>query len=137
MNYRNGRGRKGLHILKFIFLGALFITAVGFLTMTLWNCLIPELFNGPHVTFWQALGLLLLGKLLFGWHNHHGGGPKGRWKERLRHKMENMTDEEKERMRDLWKKRCSAGFNSWGRDFWKEDDIEPKPKEPGREEPNI
>ena len=30
----------------------------------LWNWLIPELFNGPTLTFWQAAGLELLSCLL-------------------------------------------------------------------------
>ena len=106
------RHRSRLGILKFILLGIIFITALGFIVMTLWNCLIPELFHGPVVTFWQALGLLLLGKLLFGWHGHqHGAAWKANWKEKMRRRMESMTPEERERLRE----RCRFGR---GRTMW-------------------
>ncbi len=34
------------------------------LTMSLWNWLVPELFHGPIITFWQTAGLFLLSKIL-------------------------------------------------------------------------
>jgi len=114
------RRKPGLGVLKFILLGALFMTVIGFVTMSLWNCLIPDLFHGPVITFWQSLGLLLLGKLLFGWHGHGGPAPwKGRWREKMRQRMESMTPEERERLRA----RCgrfSGGGRFWDerREFW-------------------
>lgn len=33
--------------------------------MWLWNGIVPELFHGPTVSFWQAWGLSLLSSLLF------------------------------------------------------------------------
>ncbi len=69
---------------------------LGALVMLLWNALIPELFQGPMLNYWQAVGLLLLSHILLrgmsmyglrGW--RHG---KGRmWKERLA----SMTPEER------------------------------------------
>ncbi|KAA2240510.1 hypothetical protein F0L74_30625 [Chitinophaga agrisoli] len=107
------RRKPGLGVLKFILLGILFVTVLGFVVMTLWNCLIPDLFHGPVITFWQALGLLLLGKLLFGWHGHqHGAAWKANWKEKMRRRMESMTPEEKERLRD----RCRFGSGKFFRD---------------------
>jgi len=102
--------------LKFIVLGLLFITVLGLVTMSLWNCLIPDLFHGPVITFWQALGLLLLGKLLFGWHGpSKGGAPwKHHWREKMRQRMEGMTSEEIERFRS----RC--GRFGGGNRFWDE-----------------
>ncbi|MBK7650957.1 MAG: hypothetical protein IPJ20_09725 [Flammeovirgaceae bacterium] len=35
-------------------------------TMYLWNWVIPEVFNGPVINFWQTLGLLALSKIFFG-----------------------------------------------------------------------
>ena len=34
-------------------------------TMLLWNALVPQLFDGPHITFWQAFGMYLLLAFLF------------------------------------------------------------------------
>jgi len=36
------------------------------LAMYLWNWLVPTLFAGPKITYWQMLGLLVLSRLLFG-----------------------------------------------------------------------
>jgi hypothetical protein len=58
---------KTLRILKFAGFGILglgFITLAVFITMSLWNCLIPALFHGPVLTFWQTAGLFLLSKIL-------------------------------------------------------------------------
>jgi len=48
----------------FALLGIGFIFLAVFLTMSLWNALIPALFNGPVITFWQTAGLFLLSKIL-------------------------------------------------------------------------
>ena len=58
---------KTLRILKFIGFGILglgFITLAVFVTMSLWNALIPLLFHGPILTFWQTAGLFILSKIL-------------------------------------------------------------------------
>jgi hypothetical protein len=72
---------KTLRILKYVGFGILglgFITLAVFLTMSLWNALIPLLFHGPVLTFWQTAGLFILSKILLtgvapGRHNrsHH------------------------------------------------------------------
>ncbi|MGO4290046.1 hypothetical protein [Chitinophaga sp. RAB17] len=121
---RNEYGRRnGGRIAKFIVFGIVFMVAVGFATMQLWNCLIPELFHGPVISYWQALGLLLLGKLLFGWHNHHNSWNdkwnRGReWKEKLRQKMSHMTPEEQDRMKEALRNRCRPGFGRTRREEW-------------------
>ena len=58
---------KTLRILKYVGFGILglgFIILAIFVTMSLWNALIPELFRGPVLTFWQTAGLFLLSKIL-------------------------------------------------------------------------
>jgi multisubunit Na+/H+ antiporter MnhG subunit len=58
---------KTLRILKFVGFGILglgFITLAVFITMSLWNALIPLLFHGPVLTFWQSAGLFILSKIL-------------------------------------------------------------------------
>ena len=58
---------KTLRILKYVGFGILglgFITLAVLLTMSLWNALIPQLFKGPVLTFWQTAGLFLLSKIL-------------------------------------------------------------------------
>lgn len=55
----------GMVLLIIIGITAL-ITLCGFVTMKLWNWLVPELFGLASITFWQAIGLLILFKILFG-----------------------------------------------------------------------
>ncbi len=85
----------------------LFIVAViafSFIVMSLWNWLIPALFNGPMITMWQAIGLLILSKILFGSFSHgHGKCCKHHsshraWEERCGEKFKEYaadSDEEK------------------------------------------
>jgi len=57
---------------------------VVWLVMLLWNWLMPALFTGARtIGYWQALGLIVLSRVLFG----HGGGGR-HWKaHRRRHHM--------------------------------------------------
>ena len=58
---------KALNVLKYIgfaILGIGFMAGVIFGVQALWNWLIPELFSGPALTFWQTAGLFLLSKIL-------------------------------------------------------------------------
>lgn len=56
----------------------------GYITMLLWNELIPSLFHGPLITYWQSVGLLVLCRLLFRPFGGPHGGHKHRkeWKQR-------------------------------------------------------
>ena len=80
----------------------LFVWLFGELVMHLWNWLLPPLFGLHMITFWQALGLLLLSRILFGSWGSGGGNRRSR----RRDKWEKMTPEERERMRQKWGARC-------------------------------
>lgn len=63
----------------FIILGILgftiFAVLIGFVIMWLWNWLVPEIFHGGMISFWQAVGIAVLARLIFGgchhgWYNH-------------------------------------------------------------------
>lgn len=58
--------KKLLKVLKFLIFASIFLLVGGLITMVLWNSLIPLLFQGPVLTFWQTIGLLILSKILFG-----------------------------------------------------------------------
>ena len=74
------------------------IAALGWVVMALWNWLLPALFTGAQqVDYWQALGILLLSKILFG-----GGHGHGRWKKRREH-WESMSPEEREQLKGRFK----------------------------------
>jgi hypothetical protein len=97
------RARKIAGILLMVILGLL---AFGSLVMLLWNALMPDIFHLPPISFWQALGLLLLAKILFS--GFRGGGPRRRMKEKLTEKWMNMTPEEREKFRQDWGGRCGG-----------------------------
>ena len=67
----------------------------------LWNCLMPPLFGLPQVSFWQALGLLALCRILFGGLGLHGSRHSAR--PPLSERWKHMTPEERERFRrGIW-----------------------------------
>jgi len=82
-------------------LATLLAVGLGWLVQWLWNHLMTELFKLPAITYWQAVGLFLLGKLLFG---GHPGGHPGHSAHRHMHKQY-----------DRWH-RCGRGWeaDSWG-----------------------
>ena len=64
---------------RFIVGGIAFLALFTYVVMLLWNWLVPELFSGPAVNYWQTLGILVLSKILFaGLHPFHREGPP--WK---------------------------------------------------------
>jgi hypothetical protein len=81
-----GRWRRaGCHILGAIALGLLFALGFAWAVKLLWNGLMPQLFGLRLVTYWQAFGLLVLARLLFGGiHHGHGHRRRGRHGHRRR-----------------------------------------------------
>lgn len=53
-------------------LAALFALILGFVVQWLWNWLMPDIFALKQISYWQAFGLVFLGRLLFGGFGHHG-----------------------------------------------------------------
>lgn len=81
-------------------LAMLLVAALGGeLVKLLWNWLLPEIFGWRAITFWQAVGLLALCRILFG-----GIGPyraaRHRVGHRVRERWEGMTPEQRERFRE-------------------------------------
>ena len=81
---------------------ALFTFLGGSLVQWLWNWLMPMLFGLREVTFWQAVGILALSRILFGGIGLGGGRSRGRWDR-------NMSPEERERFRQRMRDRCGMG----------------------------
>ena len=90
-----------LGILLFAYIG-------GELVMLLWNWLLPPLFGWRQITFWQALGILVLSRILFGgWGSHGSGRPN--FRRRMKERCEHMTPEERERFRQRMRERFGFG----------------------------
>ena len=91
------KGYRFLRVLKIALFGTMALTAVSFVVMGLCNILMPSIFAVRAITFWQALGLLVLSKLLFGGFRPYSGGP--RWRRRMMERLERMTPEEREKFK--------------------------------------
>jgi len=88
-----------------IFLG------ITWMVMALWNCLLPEILGVKSISFWQAMGILVLSKILFGgFHGKFGQGMRGMKEKHLQHRMKGMSDDEKEKFKEVWRQKCSSGF---------------------------
>ncbi|HWF44878.1 MAG TPA: hypothetical protein VG537_09570 [Candidatus Kapabacteria bacterium] len=118
-----------------MFIIAAFI--LGFITMLLWNALIPDIFHGPVLTYWQSVGLLVLARVLvgirgkWGWRRWHRWGPPWKWpKHHRRHwqtqcgpqdewwwKFAKMSPEERQKAKEEWR----ARRHEWkgDKDKWK------------------
>lgn len=93
-----------MFFIPFAILG--FVLLLGWVVMLLWNAILPKVVTGVSVlTYWQAVGLLVLSKILFGgFHGkprpHQGGAMH--WRERWR----NMNEEERNQFKAKWRERC-------------------------------
>ena len=98
--------RKMIFIIPAAIVGmALFIFVGGWLVMSLWNWLLPPLFAWRMLTFWQAVGMLALCRILFG--GISGRGMHRRYSgRRMGERWHHMTPEEREKfrqgMRERW-----------------------------------
>jgi len=78
---------------------AALVAIVGEVVMHLWNWLLPGLFGWHAISFWQALGLLVLSRIMvggFGGHRHHD---RSRLRRKLEERWEQLTPEEQEKLR--------------------------------------
>ena len=98
--------KRGIFILIAIVAG---VFVFGSVVMLLWNNILPAVFGIGTITFWQALGILVLSKILFGGFggghrrhkcHDHGHDWHGKWM--------HLTPEQKEKMKSEWKGRCGC-----------------------------
>lgn len=123
-----------------MFIIAIFV--LGFIIMLLWNALIPGLFHGPVLDYWQAVGLLVLARVLVGirgrrmfvhglWHWRKYGPPwhwyKHGWNRREAedhfffgmsgnecwNNWQKMTPEERQQAKEDWKQKKEEWKDSW------------------------
>jgi hypothetical protein len=81
----------------------------GWLIKTAWNAAIPRLFSGPTITFNEALGIFIVGKLLWMvasqlWKGKPDG--RGYWRRKMERHLSAMTPEEREKFKQAYARRC-------------------------------
>lgn len=108
------RGFWARRILFFILIAIVAILFFGGVVMLLWNNVLAAVTNVHTITFLQALGILVLSKILFGGFRGAWGGRRHYWKQRMQQKWNTMNPEEREKFKQEWQKRCGAwGYKSW------------------------
>jgi hypothetical protein len=111
------RVKRVIWIAPLAVLGMLLFMAIGgVIVQLLWNWLLPSLTGWHRITFWQAIGLLALCRILFGglgWRVSHRSSLRRRMAERMDERCAFMTPEERERfrqrMRERWGFEPSSG----------------------------
>ncbi len=104
------RGKSPGEIAGWIIFGTIAVVGLailfGFIIMWLWNWLMPELFGLTAITYWQAVGIFILFKILLG---GCGGGGKSR--------------ESSKKSKSSCKKESKSDFFKWKHydKFWKEE----------------
>src|SRR6476661_3030487 len=93
-----------VRVLKFVLFAAVAIILFSAAVMSLWNWLMPTIFAVRLITFWQALGLLVLSRILFG--RFGGPGRRMHWRHRMMERWNQMTPEEREKFMAGMKGRC-------------------------------
>ena len=125
----NGRsGRRVHHLIGWIFIGVifavLFALVFGFFVMLLWNWLMPGLFGIREITYWQAFGIVILAKLLFGGFGHrHSNHPRklryvhDYWHQRFPHPKSDFspdkTQKDWEHYEQFWRDEGKAAFQAY------------------------
>jgi len=115
------KSHRMVRVLKVLLFGAAALTIFGFVVMWLWNWLMPAVFGLHAVTFWQALGLLVLCKILF---SSFLGRPhlRGDWRSRLISRWEDMRPEVRDK------------FRAWAREIERWEQMTPEEREKFRAE---
>lgn len=88
----------------------------GWVVMLLWNWLMPEIFDLGVINYWQAVGLIILAKLIFGFgggdhsskKNKHHSGPKGFIKEESKENFNKWHHYE-----GFWKEKGKKAFSDY------------------------
>jgi hypothetical protein len=107
---------KGLRIAALAVLGvagaALFALAFGWLVMILWNWLMPAVFGLGIITYWQAFGIVILAKLIFGGMGgpRHGGPHRTPWKNATWDSPHGRRREDWRHYREFWETEGRGAF---------------------------
>ena len=102
----------GRRMIFFPLLGLAALVLFPYVIMLLWNWLLPVIFHIAEINFWQALGILVLSRILFGGFRGHFGHRHGGWNGHHEHmgpwrnRWSNMSEEERAKMKEEWQKRC-------------------------------
>jgi hypothetical protein len=92
-----------------------FLAVLTFVVRATWNGVLVDVVAVRSITYWQALGLLLLARILFGGWPGRGRCIGGHFRERMMTKhWESLDPEQRDKMREEMRHR----FGDWPRPSW-------------------
>ena len=91
--------------MRFVLFGIAWAAVMGLVVFGLWNALMQVVFGLRAISFWQALGLFFLSRVLFG-----GFGSRGMRKTRFARGWRDLTPEQRQRFREAMGARCAERF---------------------------
>ena len=109
---------------RFIFIPiaiAAFLALISYVVMLLWNNLLPDILHVGVITFWQAMGIFVLSKILFGFgkgkgFGGHRGGRGGPWmRGGMEEHFKNMTPEQRAKFKEKMGDRMCGYKGRFGR----------------------
>ena len=91
----------------FPFIIIIAVLLLGLVVMLLWNFIFPSILHAEKISYWQAIALFVLCRILFCGFRRNYGDRRHMWREGApwRQKWMNMSDEERGKFREEWKKR--------------------------------
>lgn len=104
-NSRTGKMAKMAgHMALGLILAVTFALIFGYAVMASWNAVIPGLFSLAAIDYWQAVALLVLGRILFGSFSHKGHRHGGRYRPRFgrHHKCAAPTEDRSAELYTAW-----------------------------------
>jgi hypothetical protein len=79
----------------------------GLIVQMLWDWLMPAIFHLPKINYWQAFGIIILGKLIFGSFGHDGHHHRPHFPRHFHHlhhsHCQNGWDDAKSKNKGHWK----------------------------------
>ena len=111
-NWKRFHPAKALFFMTMI---AAFILGMGWIVMVLWNWIVPDITNFKPLSYWQAVGLFVLFKILFGgfrprknWERRRRVKDKigNKWNSKMKEKWMGMSEEERAEFKGKWRDWC-------------------------------
>lgn len=99
------------HVVLGLGLTLTFALVFGLVVMASWNAVIPSLVALPVIDYWQAVALLILGRILFGRFTHGGHGRRFHGRGRRRWAPPEIVSAE--RYAEWWDSEGEAAFNAY------------------------
>lgn len=108
--YKRSRWKPWFILVPFAFIGIALL--IGWVVMWLWNAILPDLLGLKLISYWQAVGLLVLTRILFGGIGGGKGRGGGQWRRnrwqspQFRERWMQMSEAEREQFKADWRERC-------------------------------